>query len=294
MTTNMKYQTELNFDKDYVELLIAELADHNINIDITDSPEKIKIKFFNFKKRLVPPILRNILKSKEFSCPADLEVGLKIVEKKIVKGENLFPHLSRQLTNLDYNDSLLNDWGIYHLHLGTVLENDGFIKRTGPVLFARFDNQNAYLINVMTHGSWTKQEMIRVLHDNWPTSIEMFKLNDIIGLEHSPTDDDIKIARKFGVNSSVQIEPGVVYTNIGGGYTTTKTSIDVMRTMFNYNEIIENLEKYVKDNADKFGEKLKEKYNYKGTQLIFKLGIENGEYFAVEQNTTVAFSLGRH
>lgn len=288
------YKVELNFDKDFVENLVGELGDYNINVDITDDPEKIKIKFFNFKKRLVPPIPRQVLKSNLFNCPPELQAGLQLVENKITAGDNLFPNLSRQLINLDYNDSLLNDWGIYHLHLGTNIESDGFIQRTGPVLFARFDNANAYLINVMPHGSWTKQQMIKVIHDNWATSIETYRLKDVIGLSHVPTDDDIKKARKFGVNTSVELEPGVVYAPIGGGYTTAKTGIDVMMTMFHYNKLIKQLEKHVKDSGEKYGQMLKDKYGYEGTQLDFKLGLQDGEYFAVEQNTRVAISLGRH
>jgi hypothetical protein len=52
LTKNKKmpttYKVELNFDKDFVENLVGELGDYNINVDITDDPEKIKIKFFNF------------------------------------------------------------------------------------------------------------------------------------------------------------------------------------------------------------------------------------------------------
>jgi hypothetical protein len=290
----MVYQVNMNFDKDFVENLIAELADHNINMDLSDDSEKVKINFFNFKKRLITPAPRQVLKSKEFTCSTDQNEGLKLVEDKIIKGEDLLPHLSRQLTNLNYNDSLLNDWGIYHLHLGTIIEPDNFINRTGPVLFARFDNDKAYLINVMGHGSWTKQQMIKVLHDNWPESIDMYRLKGVIGLSHVPTDDDVKAARKFGVNTSIQLEPGVVFTNIGGGYTTSKKSIEVMQTMIYYNKVIEQLEQYVRDNAEKMGEQLKEEYAFTGTKLTFKLAIENGEYFAIEQNTNVAFSLGRH
>lgn len=290
----MAYQVDIDFDRDFVENLTAELADYNITVDITDDAETIKIKYFNFKKRLIPPVPRQLFKSNEFTCPDEHIKGLQLIEEKILKGEILLPHLSRQLTNLDYNDSLLNDWGIYHLHLGTSIEADGFIKRTGPVLFARFDMSSAYLINVMGHGSWTKQEMIRVLHDNWPDSIEMYRLKGVIGLSHIPTDEDVKTARKVGVNTAIQLEPGVVYTNIGGGYTTSKTSIDVMQVMFDYNRIIEQLEKHVMDNQENIGEILKNRYEYDGSELTFKLRIEDREYFAVEQNTMVAFSLGRH
>ena len=67
----------------------------------------------------------------------------------------MYAHLSRKIVDLDYDDDLLNDWDIYHLHLGTNLHIDGFVKRTGPMLFVRFNEQNAYFKNVMGHGSWT-------------------------------------------------------------------------------------------------------------------------------------------
>lgn len=56
-----------------------------------------------------------------------------------------------------------------------IWEPNGFVNRTGPVLFARFDEQNAYLINVWSHGNWTNQDMIRIIHNNWPESIEDLK-----------------------------------------------------------------------------------------------------------------------
>ncbi|HEM48573.1 MAG TPA: hypothetical protein ENO27_00040 [Caldithrix sp.] len=292
--SQISYNVELNFKRDFIENLVSIFANYNINIDVTEEPENIKIKFFNFMKRLIPVISRTVLKSREFSCPSELEMGLALLIEKISKGDDLFAHLSKQIVNLAYNDSLLNDWGIYHLHLGTTVEPDGFITRTGPVLFARFDDTNAYLINVMVHGNWTKQQMIKVLHNNWPESIKNYRLIDVIGLEHVPTDDDIKIARKFGFNTAVEIEPGVVYTSIGGGYTTSKTSMDVMSTMFHYNRLVEDLEKYVKENSQKYGEILSNKYGYSGKDLFFKLALQENEYFAYEQNTKVAFSLGRH
>lgn len=288
------YNVELKFDKDFVEYIISELGKHNINVDNVNDHEKIKIKYFNFTKRLVPSIPRQVLKSNVFTCPPELQSGLQLLENKITSGDNLFPNLSKQIINLDYNDSLLNDWGIHHLHLGASIESDGFIQRTGPVLFARFDNTKAYFINVMPHGSWTNQQIIKVLHNNWASSIEGYRIKDVVGLDHIPTDDDVKKGRKFGVNILLEIEPGVVYAPIGGGYTTGKTGIDVMMRKIETNRLINQLEKHVKENSEKYGQQLKEQFGYMGTQLDFKLLIQNGEYFAVEQNTNASFNLGRY
>ena len=59
---------------------------------------------------------------------------------KIRKGEDL-THLSKRITDLDYNDALLNDCGIHHLHLGIDVDDSGFDTRIGPLLFVHFDSR---------------------------------------------------------------------------------------------------------------------------------------------------------
>ena len=96
-------------------------------------------------------------------------------------------HLERylfdeQLRSPSFNDALLNDWGIHHVHLGTTIDSDGFVTRTEPVLFARFDSANAYLIDVLPHGSWSLQRLVKDLYDNWSASIKHFRINGVLGL----------------------------------------------------------------------------------------------------------------
>lgn len=289
------YKSELNFNSDFDEILINELSDFNYSVDASLDSVKIRMKYFNFKRKLIGQIPRQVFLSKEFTCPTELQKGLNLVKQKFEKGENLIPHLSKQLTDLDYNDSLLNDWGIYHIHLGENLETNGsgFIQRTGSVLFVRIDKDKAYFINVLPHGSWTKQQMVKVIHDNWPKSIESYLFKDIIGLSHVPTDDDIKIMRKYGVNSAVEIEPGVVYAPIGGGMTTAKTSIEVTQVLMHYNRLLPKLEKHVMDNLQKIGNIVTKRTGQEDEDLFLKLVIQDLEYYAVEQKSGLAFKLGR-
>lgn len=290
------YKANLNFDSDFDEILVSELSDYNYLVDPTLDSEKIRMKYFNFKRRLIHQIPRQVLISKEFSCPQELQNGFDLVKQKIENGDNLITHLSKNLTDLDYNDSLLNDWGIYHLHLGENLETNGsgFIQRTGPVLFVRIDKEKALLINVLPHGSWTKQQMVKVIHDNWPESIETYLMKDVIGLSHVPTDDDIKKMRKFGVNSAIEIEPGVIYAPIGGGLTTARTSIEVSMALIHYNRLLPKLQKHIEDNLQEIGKIVTNKTGRTDEELFLKLVIQDSEYYAVEQNTGLSFKLGKH
>lgn len=291
------YTSDLNFDEDFNNILIAELAEKDLHIDCSENSDTIKIKYFNFKRRLISETPRTVLYSKEFIYADDYELGLKLIQSKFENGESLTPHLSKQLFNLDYNDPLLNDWKIYHLHLGTELEvnGSGFVNRTGPLLFVRIDEEKAYFINIMPHSnSWTKQEMVKIIHENWPESIEDYRMNGVIGLEHIPSDEDIKQMRKFGINTSVEIENGVVYMPIGGGLTSAKTSVEVTESLIRYNRLLRDLEQHVQNNLKKIGDVVSKNPKYKSSDLKIKLIITKGIYYAVEQQTGLAFRLGEH
>ena len=85
---------------------------------------------------IVDTVPRKIIKADEFtSPPPELVDGFNILIDKIKEGIDITPHLSKKLTDLNYDDPLLNDWGIYHLHLGTEFDKRGFVNRTGPPLY---------------------------------------------------------------------------------------------------------------------------------------------------------------
>jgi hypothetical protein len=65
-------------------------------------------------------------------------------------------------------DLLISDWGLHHLHLTSEMEADGFVKRTGDLLFAAFTDDDAYLIGIYPHGSWALHELVEILVREWP------------------------------------------------------------------------------------------------------------------------------
>jgi hypothetical protein len=284
---------EIDLYRDWIAHLRNELSTFGYDVTQFRTDEQVAHAFLNLLRRLVRPVPRAVLKSKSFSCPADLLPGLAEVERKIVAGDDLSPHLSRFLRSPSFNDPLLNDWGIHHIHLGTVVEDDGFISRTCPVLFARFDNAAAYLIDVLPHGSWALQSMVKTLHDNWPDSIKHFRLKGVISLERSLADGDIARLRKANVNTMVQLGEGIVYAPIGGGFATSSLSTDVvvrsnhcarrLRTM--QQSVIDNIEAIATDARAK-GIELPEK-------VQFGVEVKDDEIYAVEINCMLGVRLGR-
>jgi hypothetical protein len=112
-------------------------------------------------------------------------------------------------------DLMLIDWGVHHLHLGTVVEADGFIQRTKPVLFAAVRADDVYFIDIFKHGDWSDQRAVEVLVGNWPDAELVHELKGASGLAHPVSKDDRKQLRENAINSFVEFN-GKVYVGPGG------------------------------------------------------------------------------
>ncbi|WKN40526.1 hypothetical protein [Tunicatimonas pelagia] len=284
---------EANFFNDWIEILKNDLLNRGYTINDDWDNHKVSNYYFNLVRRLIEPKKRNVLRSNVFTCPTEHQNGLNLIVCKIESGIDLTPHLSKSIRNLIYDDDLLNDWGIYHLHLGTELEDQSeFIKRTGPLLYVRFDNDNAYLINVFNHQSWTKLDIIRIIHNNWPDSIEPYRLTDVIGLEYPPTDHDIKELRNAHINSLVELDQGIVYIPLGGGLASSGFSNEAVGITRRYQKLINKIESHLKENIDSIIEKNNLTQFKDLDELDFKMQVFNNKFYAIESQTRVAINYG--
>jgi hypothetical protein len=281
---------EANFYSDWVAELRQELGQLGYQVSSRPDEEVVRI-YLNLQKRLVEPKPRQVHRSKEFQCPAELQNGLSVAECAMRRGDNLTPFLSKFIKRADYDDPLLNHWGIHHLHLGTNIDSDQFVERTGPLLFAMFDSECAYLINVYSHGAWAMQDMVRILHDNWPESIEPYRLNNVISLANSVSDQDVKVLRKKNVNTFVEIAPNIVYAPIGGGSASSGISVDVVRQADFIKEKLEELERAVVENIEEIAEKACEKGISLPKKPRFELKEQDGKSYAVEAATRIGVPL---
>jgi len=284
---------EIDLYRDWVAYLRNELTVFGYDTTQMQEHEDIIHTYLNLIKRLIQPFPRTVLRSKAFTCPGNELSGLAEVERKITVGEDLSPHLSRLLRNPSFNDQLLNDWGIYHVHLGTTLDSDGFVRRSGPVLFARFDNTHAYFIDVLPHGSWNLQRLVKDIHENWPESICRYRLNKVSGLSRPITDDCVKKLRRGHVNTLIDLGGGIVYAPLGGGYSTSGLSTEVviqgdycaMRLRQMQQTVIDNIET-IAASARKIGLTFPD-------YPQFGLKVEEGKLFAVEVNCMISIPIGR-
>ena len=114
---------------------------------------------------------REIRLADTFKCPDELQVGWEYLRGKIEAGDDLYPHLSRQIKSIEARDPLLMHWSINHFHLGTEADpkHKGLIRGGKEIVYAYLDDHYFYAIGILPHGHWEDSELIETIKRNWPT-----------------------------------------------------------------------------------------------------------------------------
>jgi hypothetical protein len=239
---------DIDFRKDYSLMLKEKLCSLGIEIDQTIPIEKIPYIYYNFEKRRISQQTRKVMKADDFTCPHYLLSGLDNLERKIVAGDDLTPHLSKRVfmeyTGVDY---LLNDWGIHHLHLGIKMRKK-FVTRTTTVLFCIVTEEVIYFLTTKPHKEWTDRSLLTIVYKNWPDLIKPFTMSGVISLLSNPDNEDIKNLRKGNISYSIELEHGVVIYPPGGGYATDGTSRDVVTNVHRIMRMLTDFEERIKSN----------------------------------------------
>ena len=278
------YEYNFDFNKDFDEIIAHELTTMGYRLNPAENSEKLRFKYFNLKRRLVSVKPRKIYISKEFYCPSNLQIGLNLLITKFENGLDVSSHLSKKVSKLKKRDTLLDDWGIHHFHLGEKL-NGKFAKRDGPLLFARIEEDRIFFLNIFPHGVWSNQQMVRIIHDNWPESIKSYRIKDAIGVLNLPDDQDIVKLRQGGIAYLMEIYPSIVYMPIGGGLCLTGRSAEIADIILHYRKFLENKKQQIENNIEKIFEVVNKQLSLNLEKLNFKLICENGEFKIIEEVT---------
>ncbi len=296
---NLMYQTDnhteiiTDFRSDWIAILRDELSSMGYSMHPHDDPERFSVKYFNLLWRRVPQTPRMVRVPRQFSCPSNLQQGLNLVLKKARSGEDLTPHLSTRLLDADYNDGLLNDWGIHHFHLGTVPfpKKPGFHDRTDPVLFARVTGDRFYAIDVMGHRNWARQRLIEIIHNNWPQSIDSYRIEGILDFKDAVTDQGLKILRDHQINTPVQTADGAVYFGPGGGHAISGDSYQVVRRCMWAERELMLLQEEVKNRSAEIADLLRSKGIKFDTPIRLKLVLQDREAVLIEETTGMGIEI---
>ncbi len=198
------------------------------------------VLYHNWMNRRVRPLPRQIRKSKAFlqnPVVSQRAADFAQIAADIERGNNLRKYLSRDI-DVAFTppgkpfkrrrdlDLMLNDWGVYHLHISNRVEADGFVARDEPLLFAAFKPQTAYFIDVLRHGDWTRDHVLEVLASEWPDEGIIYRLNGL-NPELNLSDEQRKVLRNkygnapFSYEGKVYIPAGMMSAGTGTTYWAT-------------------------------------------------------------------------
>lgn len=177
------------------------------------------------------------------------------------------------------------------MHLGESTESDGIISRTGELLFCRFDDEATYFIGIYGHGEWTKQELVRILHRNWPDSIRHMRMHGILASQTPTSDADVKTLRKKNINPPLEMDDGTVYAPLGGGVATSGDSTDVIIQEIHARKHLQDLERALKENIEEIVKEAEAKGVLLPDEPRFELYLQEGGVYAMEAEPNVCVPL---
>lgn len=283
----MKIQAD--FVSDWLELL-KNILEHEWGYDTTNIPEKeIPLLYFNAKSRRPESRPRKVQVSDTFNCPSELQPGWLRLKALIEFGADITGNLSKLTKKLHNKDSMLNDWGVYHFHLGAKMTGS-FVERTGPLLFALVTVDEFLAIGIYQHGAWANTDIVETIHRNWPHVVAQ---NQIYGVEPeaSTTEKERLTLRKKNANSFTSVSDGTVYSPIGGGVVAAGYNIHAVIQTDKQIDRLKVLEKHLQSSADIIKGALIQRGHEEESEVEAKLEITPIEYLAVLPKFNIAIRL---
>ena len=231
-----EYTIELDLQADLNQRAYDVLTSNHVkNVTL----DQALYQYCEMQLRLLESKPRKVLVSKELVIPDDARAGYEYFKSVVERGDPLLPFMSRSIVDAAPIDKMFYDWGFFHFHLSPEVSNKDprFMERSGHLLIAYVDlahDDTMYFLQIRPHitSVWTEQELVRILVDNWPDTMENRRINGIVSLTENVTDEDYKKLRKANVNTMVDLHDGRVYMGANLGLNAAGTSV---RAMLLYN-----------------------------------------------------------
>ncbi len=197
----------------------------------------VLVRYFDALRRRVAIVPRTLQLADDFVCPLDHEVGWKALQEKILKGQDLNPHLSTGHASLLNSDGLFAEWGVHYFHLGTGPHptRPFFVSRTGPLVYAMVTDGAFCAINVYSHKSFEENSVLESMHRNWPELISRYRVK-ATGV--ACTQAERRAFRRKHANVLTRTQDGSVYMPSGGMTSAAGISFEVIKQADMYVDMI--------------------------------------------------------
>ncbi|OGU60968.1 MAG: hypothetical protein A2X64_02890 [Ignavibacteria bacterium GWF2_33_9] len=285
----------MNLKEDLKNILIHELTQLGENVSKSSNIKELVRLHINLLTKLIHPQPRKIHKSKIFLTKEQIlhepfKKALQDICYKLEIGIDVNGHLSKQSTNPSYNDLLLNDWAIHHLHISNKKKNTNqlFYDRSDWLFFVLLKPKDIYLLDIYRHGDqfvFSKQDLLKQIKHNWPEILKPFEATGFEGVTKTFNDEDISRLRKVGINV-VNVIDDIAIFPIGGGLSTAGTNINHTMEVNRMLLILENIEQQLHEKKS-FVEKELKKYKVnKKDDIDFELYVNDQGGFAIREKKT--------
>jgi hypothetical protein len=287
-TTTASGNLTVDFKADWVRYVREiGLPACDLKFDEPRGLEENTMRLLNaFSRRIPSPQPRTVHESRELSIPQEYEQDYSVLKEAIRSGCDLRPYLSRDIIKKgkpDRNDGLLNSWGIQHLHFRT--------EGTGHLLFCKITASDVFAIQVLPHdedGLWVNEQLMQILHDNWPEEIASGRLHGIPAEAHA-RDKRVEL-RGYNANFVTTTKDGTQYLAPGGGL---MASGDCAEDRLNCDKIFSEL-KYWQEVTEKGEAEIRSSLGWFPSQHLFmKMMFDNRKFCIYEptKGIRIAFNV---
>lgn len=282
-------ELKADFFDDWVNILRDTLSSR-WGYDVSSIPDsEIPLLYFNAEKKRPDEKIRKLVLADSFSCPQEVSVGWEKLKERIEAGEDLTLNLSKKIHKYYYKDPMLNDWGVHHFHLNEKM-NGEFIHGTRLLVFALLADDSFYAIGIFDHDSWADQDIVEIMHRNWPTVLENHKIRDIISTNQFTESERLALRAK-NANSFVTVNDGTVYASIGGGSTGSGFGTEAAMKTISQKRMLKDLEKHLASQLESLRDTLEEQ-GYEGElEIEASLEITETKYIALLPKYSVSVIL---
>ena len=102
---------------------------------------------------------------------------MKMQRSSSLTRKNISQYLTNHQNHLIFQDYLLNDWGIIHLHINPIGKRHP--ATDGILLFVLVRENKAFFINIGNHNSFLDIELLRIIEKNWHNILDCYTVNGI-------------------------------------------------------------------------------------------------------------------
>lgn len=236
---------------------------------------------FHLQCRMIPiGVKRKVIECSGIKCPVELETGYKQLKEELMNGLDLVPRLSKKMSEIDFSDGMLSDWGITHFHLGDKnkkISNNKAVERTGVIAYAYLTNDEAYIITIADHNKWSDNKLLDSLLREHPYLGEQFRvgcsLKEVADITPAIRDK----LRREGVNAFSKAHNNV-YLPLGGGVTCNGVMIGAALECNRLYKLMRELEVKINEKEREIYRSIKEQFGGANAISCKCKGIQKTDY----------------